>query len=220
MCGRFAQTRTEKEKLLKRFRLTKIVDNLKPRYNIAPGQGVPVILNESPDTLSVARWGLVPFWAKDEKIGFKMINARAETIGEKPAFRKPIKSHRCLIIADGFYEWQKRDDGKHPYYIRRADGEPFAMAGIWDTWKNEEKELLTCSIITTGPNRLMEDIHHRMPVILSEETEQQWLSDIPVHEARSLLNPCPPDWLEAYEISKLVNSPANDSPEVIEPVVS
>ncbi|MCA9404365.1 MAG: SOS response-associated peptidase [Candidatus Omnitrophica bacterium] len=220
MCGRFAQTRTEKEKLLKRFRLKKIVDDLKPRFNIAPGQSVPVILNEHPDELVRARWGLVPFWAKDEKIGFKMINARAETIGEKPAFRKPIKSQRCLIIADGFYEWQKRDDGKHPHYIHRADGEPFAMAGIWDTWKNEEKELLTCSIITTGPNTVMEGIHHRMPVILSEEAEQQWLSDIPVHEARRLLNPCPPEWLEAYEISTLVNSPANDTPAVIEPVTS
>ena len=124
MCGRFAQTRTEKEKLLKRFRLKKIVDDPKPRFNIAPGQSVPVILNEHPDELVRARWGLVPFWAKDEKIGFKMINARAETIGEKPAFRKPIKSHRRLIITDDVYEWQKREAGKHPHYGHRDGRHP------------------------------------------------------------------------------------------------
>ncbi|MBZ0165757.1 MAG: SOS response-associated peptidase [Candidatus Omnitrophica bacterium] len=218
MCGRFAQTRTEKETLLKRFRLKKIVEDLVPRFNIAPGQNVPVILNENPSELTQVRWGLIPFWSKDDKIGYKMINARAETIGEKPAFRNSLKKKRCLIIADGFYEWQKRTDGKHPYRICRADGEPFAFAGIWDSWQQDDKEIRTCSIITTGPNTLMKDIHDRMPVILQEDQEEAWLSNIPVVEARQLLRPCPPDDLKAYEISKLVNSPSNNEADIIEPI--
>ncbi len=130
MCGRFTQTQAEKEKILKRFRLKKIDHKLVPRYNIAPGQDVPVILNETPDELSMVRWGLIPFWAKDEKIAYKMINARAETITEKPAYRHSIKKKRCLIIADGFYEWQRKAGQKTPYRICLKDEQPFAMAGI------------------------------------------------------------------------------------------
>ncbi len=214
MCGRFSQTAAEKNTLLKRFRVKTTPTKLKPRYNIAPSQGVDVILNTSPDEITSVRWGLIPFWAKDEKIAYKMINARAETIFEKPSFRMPIKKQRCLIIADGFYEWQRTEDGKQPYRICLKDESLFAFAGIWDAWKRGEEEVLSCSIITIAANALVAKVHDRMPVILPPDQEALWLSDASPDEIKSLLKPYPASRMKAYPISTAVNAPSNNAPEI------
>lgn len=218
MCGRYSFTIKDTKKLKKRFDLKKITSDLTPRFNIAPSQSAPVILNQSPETLSLIRWGLIPHWAKEEKIGYKMINARAETIAEKPSFKGPLKSKRCLVLADSFYEWKKVDGKKRPFRIMLKDGEIFALAGIWDCWQNQDKELLTFAIITTSPNSLMKSIHDRMPVIIAQENEREWLSDIDTKNALKLLKPFSANKMEAYEISTIINSPRHDSSEVIKPL--
>ena len=219
MCGRYGQTKTDKEKIKKAFRLKNIDFDLVPRYNITPGQDVPVVLNASPDELTLVRWGLVPSWAKDEKIGYKMNNARSETIFEKPSFRHSIRKKRCLILADCFYEWQKTEGAKQPYCIRLKSHETFAFAGIWDIWDKGGKPLHTCSVVTCGPNTLMSPIHDRMPVIFSKKDDaQKWLSDCGEDAVRALLRPHEPAGMEAYKIATLVNSPANQSEEIIAPV--
>lgn len=172
---------------------------------------MPVILNSDQDTLTLARWGLVPLWAKEEKIGYKMINARAETIFEKPAYRSSIKNKRCLIPADCFYEWKKEGAKKQPWCIRLKSQETFTFAGIWDCWQDE---LITCSIITCAPNALMAPIHDRMPVILKPEDEPRWLGD----DFQSLLKACSPAKMEVFPISLQINSPSNNTPEIIKPV--
>ncbi len=209
MCGRFSFSKPERQLLLNRFGLKKIEIELNPRYNIAPSQKVPVIFNSSPDTLSEAQWGLIPFWAKDEKIGYKMINARAETVADKPAYRDPFRKKRCLIIADSFYEWNKKGGRKTPYRIMRKDSGFFAFAGIYDQWK----DITTCSIITTEPNELLKKIHIRMPVILNKEDEGRWLEK----PDKGLLKPYPAEGMKMYEISSLVNKPENDSEEIMKP---
>jgi len=220
MCGRYGQTNTDKEKIKKRFRLKEINFDLVPRYNIAPGQDVPIILNETKQELTMARWGLIPFWAKEEKIGYKMINARAETITEKPSYRSAIKKKRCLILADGFYEWKKTNGTKQPYRIYMKDEELFAFAGIWDYWAKDDKHIISCSIITTNPNKLLKPIHDRMPVILPKEKEEAWLSDISIDDAVALLKPHDDKSMCAIEISTLVNSPKNNTAEVLKAVGS
>jgi len=215
MCGRYGHTNQDKEKIKKRFRLKKIDLDLKSRYNITPGQDVPVILNESPQELSLARWGLVPFWAKEDKIGYRMINARAETIFEKPSYRNSIKKKRCLIPADHFFEWQKTDQGKKPHCIKMKSNEPFAFAGIWDCWR---EELISCSTITTTPNSLLKKVHDRMPVILSKEDEEIWLSAKDPEDIKKLLMPHKTSGMEAFEVSSLVNSPSNNTKDVLDPV--
>lgn len=220
MCGRIALTNPKEENLKKRFNLTKISVDLKPRFNISPSQQVPVILNESPEELTNARWGLIPHWAKDEETGYKMINARAETIAEKPSYRNSIKKKRCLIIADSFYEWQRSGSKKDPYRILMNDEAPFALAGIWNNWEREDREIKSCSIITTSANSLMQKIHDRMPVILPREKESLWLSDLGLEEVFKMLTPYDAKAMRAYEISALVNSPMNDSEEVIRPLES
>jgi len=220
MCGRIALVKTDKEKVKKRFKLKKAPEDLKPRYNIAPSQNIPVILNESPDELNYVRWGLIPSWAKEINTKYSMINARAESITEKPAYRGPIRHKRCLIIVDAFYEWQKTNGQKQPYCIRMKDDNLFAFAGIWDHWEKDGQSLRTCSIITTAANTMMQNIHERMPVILPADREEQWLSDLKLDEALQLLKPYDPKMMKAYEISTLVNSPSNDVAEVIEPAVS
>lgn len=191
-----------------------------PRYNIAPSQFVPVVRNVGNNQLELLKWGLVPSWAKDAAIGNRMINARAETLPEKPSFRTALKRRRCLVPADGFYEWKLNPDGKSktPMYIRLQDGRPFAFAGLWEHWHSDDgSELLSFTIITTSPNELMAHIHNRMPVILTAEQAQQWLE----HAERSpeallpLLKPFPPELMDASEVSKTVNNPANDSPDCI-----
>jgi putative SOS response-associated peptidase YedK len=202
---------------------------MSPRYNIAPTQLVAVIANNGKNMLEFYRWGLIPSWAKDSKAGSRMINARAETLAEKPAFRTAFKRRRCLIPADGFYEWRlpaKNADApgrktKTPIYLRLKSGEPFAFAGLWETWQPEGGEpVLSCTIITTTPNSLVEKIHDRMPVILKPEAYEQWLAQgeqAPEKLAR-LLKPYPASGMTAYAVSPLVNSPAVDTPEIIRPL--
>jgi putative SOS response-associated peptidase YedK len=172
--------------------------------------------------LSLLRWGLIPFWAEDPKIGYSTINARAETVATKPSFREAVKKRRCLVVADGFYEWQKTDGQKQPYLIHLKDNSPFAFAGLWERWKRGEQAIESCSIIVTEPNAVLEPIHDRMPVILSPDDYGLWL-DPDVEDGKrlqSLLRPYPPDEMEAYPISTLVNNPGNDQQECVEPVTA
>ena len=193
--------------------------SLTPSYNIAPTQEVAAVVEEDGKRqLRMLHWGLIPSWAKDPAIGNKMINARAETVSEKPSFRTAFKKRRCLIVADGFYEWRKTDNGKQPHHIRMEDGSPFAFAGLWETWRNGQ-EIRSCAIITTEANDLMGEIHHRMPVILPPENYGVWLDpDFGEKEAlTALLKPYPSDEMEAYAVSRRVNKPANNDPSVVEP---
>jgi len=191
-----------------------------PRYNIAPTQSVIVVNDTGQRQLVQMRWGLIPSWAKDPAIGNRMINARAETLTVKPAFRVALRKRRCLILADGFYEWQKKEKIKQPMFIRLKSREPFGFAGLWEHWNSPEgEEILTCTIITTEANELLKQVHERMPVILPREKEDEWL-DPNAEPSRllELLKPYPSDLMEFYEVSRLVNSPANDTPDCIVPV--
>jgi putative SOS response-associated peptidase YedK len=217
MCGRYSFI-LEDEMIRERFGITVRSAIYKARYNCAPTQKLAVISNENPGELSLYRWGLIPFWAKDPTIGNKLINAKSETILEKPSFKNSFKSKRCLVLSDGFYEW-KKDTGKIPYRITRRDGSAFSMAGIWDKWINQDsEEIHSFAILTTVSNSLMEKIHDRMPVILDIETEKKWIENISQEELVSLLKPCSASSLLAFPVSTLVNSPRNDSPEILKPV--
>jgi len=222
MCGRFTLM-IDPADLQEAFPgLTSIPNNLAPRYNIAPTQPIAIIINTGTYTLGFSVWGLVPSWAKDPSIGSQMINARAETIAIKPAFRSAFRRHRCLIPADGFYEWQKdlASNKKTPFYISLQSRQPFTFAGIWDTWSSPDgSNLQTCCIITTQPNELVAPIHNRMPVILPSTAYQQWLDPL---ESRAevllpLLKPYPASEMQAYPVSRLVNAAANDSPDCVRP---
>jgi putative SOS response-associated peptidase YedK len=171
--------------------------------------------------LAMLRWGPIPSWAKDANIGNRLINARADTVAAKPSFRSAFKRRRCLVPADGFYEWKRDGKVKQPFFIHRKDEEPFAFAGLWERWENPEdgKEVQSCSLITTEANELMAPIHDRMPVILAESAYDRWLDlDEPVSDLQSLLKPFPANELAAYPISTYVNSPKNQGPKCIEPV--
>lgn len=217
MCGRFSIF-TPAETLKGRFNVLRTAEFM-PTYNAAPTQSLPVIMNNEPMTIDLCRWGLIPSWAKEQKIGNKMINARAETLLKKPSFRDSFKRRRCLVLTDGFYEWEKTSNQKIPYRISMRDHDPFAFAGIWDVWRTPEgKTLRSFSIITTEPNELMRPLHNRMPVILTKENERRWLQDIDTQEAQTMLEPYPFDDLEAYPISTLVNSPRNNSEDIINPL--
>jgi putative SOS response-associated peptidase YedK len=217
MCGRYSFI-LEDEMIKERFGVTVRSAIYKARYNCAPGQKLAVISNGNPGELSLYRWGLIPFWAKDPKIGYKLINARAESVLEKPSFKTPFRSRRCLVLSDGFYEWRKGPE-KTPYRIARRDGAAFAMAGLWDKWTSPEgEEIRSFSILTTGPNSLMEKIHDRMPVILERETEKEWIENNSTEKLLEFLKPCPSPSLVAFPVSSLVNSPKNDSPELIVPM--
>jgi len=219
MCGRFSFSPLAKV-IEERFDVK--VDNTryKPRYNSAPSQDLAVISNLTPEELSFYRWGLIPFWAKDKSIGNKLINAKAETIAEKPSFKNSLKSKRCLVLSDGFYEWKTiNKKEKVPYRITLHDNGLFAMAGIWDTWKDEDGRLINSfAIITTTPNKLMENIHTRMPVILEQKAEKLWLGEDDPALLLSFLKPYPEMEMTAFPVSKLVNSPFNDSEELVKPV--
>ena len=222
MCGRFTLTQSP-EVVAKAFAL-KTLPELIPRYNIAPSQKVAVAI--APDgkqrEMRWMQWGLIPAWAKDSKIGYKLINARSETIAEKPSFRQAFKSRRCLVLADGFYEWQGQEgsQGKQPYYIQMKDTQPFAFAGLWEQWRGEDdKPLQTCTIITTTANNLMEPIHNRMPTILGSVNYDRWLdphSSPPL--LLSLLIPYNSDAMTAFAVSNLVNSPQNERIDCIAPL--
>lgn len=222
MCGRFTQ-RHKPEEVIERFEVGE--DDLisQPRYNIAPSQTLATVRQGDGRQLFACRWGLIPFWAKDPAIGNRMINARAETLAEKPSFRRAFAARRCLIPADGFYEWRKQGKGSsRPFYIRLRDDGLFGFAGLWEEWKSPDGEVVTtCAIITVEPNELMAGIHNRMPAILKPEHEAAWLdrsNDIPA--VSNLLQPYPSELMEAYEISRAVNNPRFDDPACIEPVTT
>ncbi len=219
MCGRFTYAKEFREIRI-RYNVDRDFPLFRPRYNIAPGQEVAVVFNrDGGRSLGMMHWGLIPSWAKDPSIGNKMINARAETLSEKPSFKRLIAKRRCLVLSDGFYEWRKEGKRKAPMRIRLKTGEPFGFAGLWDSWRKPDgSDLQTFTIITTEANELLKPIHDRMPVILPEEAEQQWLGfDVKdTSELLSLLKPYPSDLMEAYDVSLLVNSPRNDLPECIE----
>ncbi len=189
-----------------------------PRFNIAPTQTVPVVRTgeEGRRECEMVRWGLIPSWAKDEKMGARMINARGETVAEKPSFRSAARTRRCLIPATGFYEWVKTDSGKQPHFIHFHDGRLFAFAGLWDRWsKGNTGPLDTCTIITTTPNQLIAQMHERMPVILQPADFAEWLKPEPLAADRlkELVAPHPADEMEAYPVSTFVNKPVNDTQE-------
>lgn len=192
----------------------------KARYNCAPGQDLAVITGEHPDQLQFFRWGLVPGWSKEATAGAKMINARAETVAEKPAFRNLFRNRRCLVPATGFYEW-RRTGAKTPYHIRLKGGHPFSFAGLWDKWISPEGvSLSTFTMVTTSPNELMKSIHDRMPVILERDGEEKWLQSTDTTDLLLLLRPFAADSMEAFQVSGLVNSPRHDSPVLVDPVTS
>lgn len=220
MCGRF--TLTSPDGALVQFSLPDL-PSLEPRYNIAPTQPVAVVrmaVQEAARELVMLKWGLIPYWAKDPGIGARLINARSETVAQKPAFRDAFRKRRCLVVADGFYEWQKQNGGKQPFYIRMRDGGPFGMAGLWEAWRGPEGVIESCALITTDANDLMRPIHDRMPVILPARDYDLWLDrgfrqgDLLV----PLLRPFPSEEMLAYPVSRRVNSPENDDPHCMEPL--
>ena len=217
MCGRFSQAKDLQE-LYDEFTFIDepFDDIIQPRYNIAPSQLSPVIINDNGKyKLRMFKWGLVPSWSKDTKIGYRMINARAESLSEKPSFKKPFKSQRCLIIADGFYEWQKPDKKtKIPFRFIMKDKKLFTMAGLWESWTRGDKPLHTFTIITTSENEIIKPVHDRMPVILPEANRQIWL-DPKSNEAelKELLVPYDSNKMDSYRVSDVVNSWKNDLPE-------
>ncbi len=220
MCGRFAFH--SPAELVSRLFDVEFPLELEPRYNIAPSQYVAALrYKESGGSESfepvMLRWGLVPFWAKDPSIGNRMINARQETADQKPAFRAAFKRRRCVILADGFFEWRNSTGGKIPTYISRQDEQPFAMAGLWERWGEEESQLETCTIMTTAANSFMQALHQRMPVVLSPETARCWIDPAHVSKAdlQDLLDPPPDAGLRSWEVGRDVNNPRNDGPELI-----
>ena len=219
MCGRFTLT-ADVSTLQESFPFVEMPQGMQPHFNIAPTQPVAVVPNDGRNRLDFFVWGLIPSWAKDPDIGSRLINARAETLLEKPSFRTAFRRRRCLVLADGFYGWKQVERGKTPMYIRLASGKPFAFAGLWESWNAPDgSNVLSCTIITTQPNRLIEKIHNRMPVILSESAYSTWLEPGEADSKRlsALLTPFPAEELMAYPVSTLVNSPENDLPAVLQP---
>ena len=219
MCGRYT-LRTPVEKLAEEFGFDASSVELPPNYNVAPTQEVAAVLSEGGERrLELLRWGLIPSWADDPGIGSRMINARAETAPEKPSFRRAFRERRCLIPADGFYEWKRMNGAKQPFYIRMKEGRPFAFAGLWEGWKdNGGPEIRSCAILTTRPNALAGEIHDRMPVILPAGSYDAWLDpEAEKEELVALLAPYPEAEMEAYPVSRFVNSPSNNDPRCIEP---
>ena len=227
MCGRFTRAndyfsdRARQQKFLEQLGLAD-APPLEPRYNIAPTQDVAAVRSKAGDgrELAMLHWGLVPSWAKDLKIGNRLVNARAETIAEKPAFRSAFRRRRCLIPADGFYEWQVQGRAKQPYLSRFRDRRLFCFAGLWEHWPKGEPQVESCTIITTDANPLMSTLHDRMPVIVSPSDYALWL-DPAIEEPERLsplLRPWAGDDLEALAVSTLVNNPRHESPQCIEPL--
>lgn len=222
MCGRFTLT-VDPAELREPFGLSEPAPaGLAPRYNIAPTQPVAVIPNTEPRRLELFKWGLIPSWAKDPKIGNTLINARGESVAEKPAFRAALKRRRCLILADGFYEWKREGAGRNarktPMYLQFEGGRPFAFAGLWEVWTaSDGSQVPTCTIITTTPNAVVKSIHDRMPVILPPEAYAEWLTpgEMPSEKALAFLKPFEAAPMVARAVSTKVNNPAIDSPDVL-----
>jgi len=223
MCGRFSLGATIRVGQL--FNLPDWPD-VSPRYNIAPSQDVPAVVHlreTAHRQFRPLRWGLVPSWSKDRTIGARLINARAETVVTRPAFRGLLRERRCLVLADGFYEWQQQDRRKQPWYVRMRDGRPFAFAGLWDRWHSAaDDQLETCTIVTTEPNALVSGLHNRMPVILSPTDYDLWLDPgfQEVERLTAVLRPYPPDDMTAYPVSTRVNNAAYDDPECVAPLAA
>lgn len=217
MCGRYVLKQTP-ARLKEYFGLDEIAD-FSPHYNIPPGTDIPVI-RQSPEgkrVLHLLRWGLVPHWAKDPSIGSKLNNARGETVAEKPSFRDAFKRRRCLIPADGFYEWKTEGRQKQPYYISLKSGEPLAMGGLWESWRGPDGEILrTACIITTGPNAVMTPIHDRMPLILRPEEWQVWLT-APPEDILDMVGPYDAEPMQAWQVSRRVSKTVDDDAGLIEP---
>ncbi len=221
MCGRFVLF-SSLDDIVKEFHVQQVQLDLQPRYNVAPTQPVAVVTQRKGNLwLEDMVWGLIPSWAKDRSIGAKLINARAETVHEKPSFRHAFRHQRCLVVADGFYEWQHGGGEKIPMFVRLKSQQVFGMAGLYEVWSDEQNNTVTsCTIITTDANDTVAPIHNRMPVILPEALRQAWLDPgyPDLDRLRSLLVPYTATPMEAYRVSKVVNSPANDSPDNIQPV--
>lgn len=220
MCGRYQFSDTGKQ-IAGQLGAVLRGASSEPRYNVAPTQHAPVVLQDHGGrVLDMYRWGLIPFWAKDASIGNRLINARAETVADKPAFREAYRRRRCLVPASGFYEWQRTAEGKVPHWIHPADGGLLTFAGLWEEWRPEDAEpVRTYTILTTRANGFMRRIHDRMPVVLSPGERDAWLGpDASTRDLEALLGPGPEDLLAAYPVSTRVNSPANDDPRLILPV--
>lgn len=221
MCGRY--TLSTPADLLGDLLQLEVAVSLEPRFNIAPMQRAPIVRADADSgqrRLDLLKWGLVPFWAKDPGIGNRMINARSETVADKPAFRASFRKRRCLVIADGFYEWKATGGPKQPFYFHRQDGYPFAIAGLWDRWeKGEEESLETFTILTTSPNSVVAPVHQRMPVILAASDYETWVDpgiESADHLSRLLVPSTTP--LEALPVSTYVNNPANEGPDCVAPI--
>jgi putative SOS response-associated peptidase YedK len=219
MCGRF--TIAPLVDLFDRFHVPERVPLLLPRFNVAPSQEVPVVIREEVNRIAMMRWGLIPSWTKDLQTAGKPINARAETLSDRPTFRDPLLHRRCLVPSTGFYEWKKQGSTRAPYHIRLKGGALFAIAGLSDVWRDPAGGAIrSFAIITTEPNRTVSPLHDRMPAILREEDEGRWLKAGPLDPAAlaSILAPFPDGPLEAYRVSPRVNSPASDGPDLVVPV--
>jgi len=225
MCGRFVLD--DIDDILPRFGITDpkdIKEELTPHYNIAPTQNIPIIYKDKnqKNRIEFMKWGLVPYWAKDPKIGYGMINARAETLAQKPSFKHILKTKRCLVPSSGFYEWKKIDKQKVPFYIGIKSNRIFSFAGLFDNWKDSDgNELVTFTIITTDANDTLKTIHNRMPVILEQEFEEKWL-DTRIQDFDSLtemLKPYPDDQMITYKVSSEVNNPRNDNLQLIKEII-
>ncbi|MBD2196695.1 MULTISPECIES: SOS response-associated peptidase [Calothrix] len=222
MCGRFTLNQTAAT-LAQAFELEAVPD-LTAQYNVAPTQMVATVVQKSESDkrqFQQLRWGLIPSWAKDPGIGAKLINARAETVAEKPSFRSAFKHRRCLVLADGFYEWHQKQGKKQPFYFRLQNGQPFAFAGLWEKWQSPEgEEINSCTILTTAANEVLQPIHDRMPVILAQEDYNLWLD--PQQQKPEVLQPLlrsyPAAAMSSYAVSTLVNKPQHNTPECILPI--
>jgi putative SOS response-associated peptidase YedK len=219
MCGRFVR-KSDARTIAREFDVDEVAADLAPSYNVAPTQQVAVVMTEGKKRLVSMRWGLIPAWSDDPSIGNRLINARAETVAEKPSFREAFMRQRCLVIADGFYEWQKRGRTRQPYFIHLKTDRPLGFAGLYDVWTSPGGEVITtCTIITSEPNETVKILHDRMPVILSKEFEDAWLDPYNADHASlvRMLSPYSANEMEMHTVSALVNSPANDSPACMAP---
>jgi putative SOS response-associated peptidase YedK len=221
MCGRYSLF--DPDEMYDRFSIVnnRLIRGIEPHYNIAPGNMLPVVVKHSPNQVELMKWGLVPHWSKEPRVKYSTINARAETVASSSVYRDPFKTKRCLVPANGFFEWKQTATGKIPYFIHLKHEKMFAFAGVYDIWKDAEgKEFKSFAIITTTPNSLMQPIHNRMPVILTKEHEEVWLAPEETNTAKllKLLKPYSSEVMEAYPVSTAVNRPAKDDPEVIKPL--
>jgi putative SOS response-associated peptidase YedK len=216
MCGRYTDTKRDKQFLV-RMGIEQTEIDFVPRYNVAPTQQAAIVAQgERGLELRRARWGLIPFWAEDEKIGSSLVNARSETVATKAAFRHAYKKQRCLVLADGFYEWQKTSGGKQPIYFRMQEGQPFAFGGLWERWREGDRQVESFCIITVQPNELCEKVHDRMPLILREVDFAAWLDPKRSAEAlTALLKPYGAEEMESFPVSRIVNTARIDSPDCI-----